>query len=130
MANLAEIKKIAAKIYLNFDNPQSVREQIKEVKQAAKQLRTIKQEVVAEIQEINKKGNNIGLDEIASFGLHLMGEHRIARRVNRSGNRAEKRERKASLQPQIKMRDLIDKYLFESDRLKLMAEEYLQKHQG
>ncbi len=128
MANLAEIKKIAAKIHLTLDNPQSVREQLKEVKQAEKQLRQLKKEVVAQIKEIRKKGNEIGLDEVASFGLHLMGEHGIARRINRQGNTAERRQKKAALQPQIKMRDLIDNYLFESDRLKLMAEEYLQKH--
>lgn len=128
MADLAEIKKIAAKIHLTLDNPQSVREQLKEVKQAEQQLRQLKQEVVAEIKEINQTGNKIGLDEVASFGLHLMGEHGIARRVNRQGNRAEKRQKKASLQPQIRMRDLINNYLFESDRLKIMAQEYLQKH--
>lgn len=81
-----------------------------------------------QIKEIRQKGNEIGLDEVASFGLHLMGEHKIARRINRQGNRAEKRQKKAALQPKIKMRDLIDNYLFESDRLKIMAEEYLKKH--
>ena len=128
MTNLAEIKKIAAKIHLTLDNPQSVREQLKEVKQAEKQLRQLKQDVVAQIKEIRQKGDEIGLDEVASLGLHLMGEHGIARRINRQGNRAERRQKKAALQPQIKMRDLIDNYLFESDRLKIMAEEYLQKH--
>ncbi|MGK7936050.1 MAG: hypothetical protein AB4206_09680 [Xenococcaceae cyanobacterium] len=36
---------------------------------------------------------------------------------------------KKSLKPQSKMRDLIDNYLLESDRLKIMAEEYLNKNQ-
>lgn len=71
MANLAEIKKIAAKIHLTLDNPQSVREQLKEVRQAEKQLRQLKQDVVAQIKEIRQKGDEIDLDEVASFGLHL-----------------------------------------------------------
>ena len=131
MANLAEIKKIAAKIHLTLDNPQSVREQLKEVKQAEKQLRAIKQEVVAEIRETKQPDNNFDISDAASIGLHIMGQHRLARGVKRQGKRAERRERKAqknSLKPQIKMRDLIDNYLFESDRLKIMAEEYLKNH--
>ena len=122
-------KKLVLEVQLTLDNPQSVREQLIELKQAEKQLRTIKQEVVAQIKEINQQSKQIGLDEVASLGLHLMGKHRIARKVNRQGNRMERRNKKAALQPQIRMRELIDNYLFESDRLKLMAKEYLQKQE-
>ena len=70
------------------------------------------------------------MDEAASIGLHLLGKHRIARAVNRQGNRAERQQRKQqknARQPYIKMRDLIDNYLFEGDRLKTMVQNYLKE---
>lgn len=133
MANLAQIKKIAAQLHLTLDNPQSVREQLKEIKQAEKQLRTIKQELVADLKDNNQPDGNFDIDlsDVASIGLHIFGQHRLARGVKRQGKRAERREKQAEKRerkPKIKVKDLIDDYLFESDRLKIMAEEYLQKH--
>ena len=128
MANLQQIKQVAAKVHLHLDNPQSVKQQLKNLNQAQKQLKQMKQEVVAEIQAINQQANSFGLDEAASIGLHLVGKHRIARQVNRQGNREEKRQ-KQQARPYKKMRDLIDNYLFECDRLKLMANSYLQQQQ-
>ena len=132
MPNLQQIKTLAAKIYLNLDNPQSVREQLKRINQTQKELRQIKQEVRQELQKLNQSqsAQSFGLDEAASIGLHLFGKHRMARAVNRQGNRAErqqKRQLKNAKQPYIKMRDLIDNYLFEGDRLKEMAKNYLQE---
>lgn len=132
MPNLQQIKTLAAKIYLNLDNPQSVREQLKRINQAQRELRQIKQDIRQELQKLNQKqsANSFGLDEAASIGLHLLGKHRIARVVNRQGNRAERKQRrqlKNARQPLTKMRDLIDNYLFEGDRLKGMANNYLQE---
>ena len=53
-----------------------------------------------------------------------LGLKRQGRRAERRAKQAEKRERK----PKIKVKDLIDDYLFESDRLKIMAEEYLKNN--
>jgi hypothetical protein len=71
------------------------------------------------------------LDEVAAIGLHIFGEHRIAGHVTRQGNRAEiqqRRQQQKAQQPQIKMKELIDNYIFEGDRLKTMANNYLQDH--
>ncbi|MGB5633131.1 MAG: hypothetical protein WBM44_15770 [Waterburya sp.] len=129
MANLQQIQQIASRIYLTLDNPQSVRNQLQRVNQAQKQLRKLKQEVNGKLQEINQPVNSFGLDEAASIGLHILGQHQIARAVNRQGNiaeRQEKRQQKQARQPYIKMRDLIDNYIFEGDRLKTMAQDYLK----
>ncbi len=126
MTNLQQIKVTAAQVYLHLDNPASVKKQLNNINQAQKQLQQMKREVVARIQEINREANFFGLDEAASIGLHLLGQHRIARQVNREGNRLERKQRQKT-RPYIKMRDLIDNYLFECDRLKLMAKNYLQQ---
>ena len=130
MANLQQIKQTAAQLYLNLDNPQSVRNQLQRIDRAQQRLRQLKQEVVAKIQEINQPVNSFGIDEAAAIGLHIFGKHRIANQVTRQGNIAERRQRQQqqrAAQPHIRMRDLIDNYIFEGDRLKTMGQNYLQQ---
>ncbi|MGD1919041.1 MAG: hypothetical protein ACFCAD_09185 [Pleurocapsa sp.] len=130
MANLQQIKQIAAQLYLNLDNPQSVRQQLKRINKSQTQLRQLKQEVNAKLKNLNQPNNDFGLDEAAAIGLHLFGKHRIAREVTRQGNRIERQERKQqknARQPHIKMSNLIDNYIFEGDRLKTMAQNYLKE---
>jgi cyclopropane fatty-acyl-phospholipid synthase-like methyltransferase len=131
MANLQQIKQAAAQLHLNLDNPKSVRNQLQRVNQAQEKLRQLRQEVNTQLQGVNKPKQNLGLDEAAAIGLHIFGQHRIAREVTRQGNRVERqeiRQEQQAKQPYIKMRDLIDNYIFEGDRLKTMAETYLQQH--
>ena len=135
MANLEQIKQVSARLHLNLDNPQSVRQQLQRINQAQQQLRQLKQEVNLQLKEINDRQPHqaFGLDEAAAIGLHLFGKHHVARQVTRQGNKAERQEKKQQQrdkQPYLKMRDLIDKYLFEGDRLKTMANNYLQEHQS
>ena len=130
MANLQQIKQTAPQLYLNLDNPQSVRNQLQRIDRAQQRLRHMKQEVVAKIQEINQPVNSFGIDEAAAIGLHIFGKHRIANQVTRQGNIAERRQRQQqqrAAQPHIRMRDLIDNYIFEGDRLKTMGQNYLQQ---
>ncbi|MGL5942385.1 MAG: hypothetical protein ACRC2S_18815 [Waterburya sp.] len=130
MVNLQQIKQVAAQLHLNLDNPKSVRKQLQRVNQAQQKLRQLKQEVNTHIQAINQPTPTFGMDEAAAIGLHIFGQHHIAREVTRQGNRSErqeKRQQQQAKQPYIKMRDLIDNYIFEGDRLKTMAEDYLQK---
>ena len=124
--NLQQIKKVAAKLHLTLDNPQSVKQQLQKINQAQKELRQMKQEVILHLRKMNQQSKALGLDEATSIGLHILGKHRLARQVNRQGNKVEKRQAKINRQPYIKMRDLIDKYLFEADRLKIMAQNYLK----
>ena len=130
MANLQQIKQVAAQLHLNLDNPNSVRQQLKRIKGAQAELRKLKQEVNLELKETNQPTNSFGLDEAAAIGLHLFGKHHVARQVTRQGNRAERQQRRQqnnARQPHIKMRELIDNYIFEADRLKLMAQNYLKE---
>ena len=133
MTNLQQIKQISAQLHLNLNNPQSVRQQLKRINQAQSKLRQFKQEVNARLKELNQPENSFGLDEIAAIGLHIFGEHRLANQVTKQGNKAERQEKKQlqrTKQPYIKMRDLIDNYIFEGDRLITMANNYLQQDQS
>lgn len=133
MANLQQIKQISARLYLHLDNPQSVRQQLQRISQAQTELRKLKREVNDKLKQMKQLENSFGLDEVASIGLHIFGKHRIARQVTRQGNQAERQQRKQqqkAKQPQIRMRELIDNYLFEGDRLKMMAKNYLQEHKS
>ena len=130
MANLQQIKQVAARLHLNLDNPQSVRQQLERINQSRAKLRQFKQENNAKLKEMQQPHNGFGLDEAASIGLHLFGKHRLAGVVRRQGNRVERnqrRQQKNARQPYIKMNNLIDNYIFEGDRLKMMAENYLQE---
>lgn len=131
MTNLQQIKQVSAQLYLDLDNPQSVRQQLQRINQAQSKLRQFKQEVNQNLKEMKQPENAFGLDEVAAIGLHIFGNHGLARHVTRQGNKVErqqKRQLQRAKQPQIKMRELIDNYLFESDRLKTMAQNYLQEH--
>ena len=133
MTNLQQIKQVSAQLYLNLDNPQSVRQQLKRINQALSKLRQFKQQVNHKLKEMNQSVDSFGLDEVAAIGLHIFGKHHIANQVTKQGNRAERQERKQlqkAKQPYIKMRDLIDNYIFEGDRLKTMANNYLQEHKS
>jgi hypothetical protein len=132
MVNLQQIQNTAAQVYLTLDNPQSVKNQLQRLNLAQQQLKEFKQQVIAKLQEFNQPNNSLGLDEIATIGLHLLGKHQIARQVNRQGNMVENKQRRQqqqTRQPYVKMQNLIDNYLFECDRLKMMGQNYLQQHQ-
>lgn len=132
MANLQQIKQVAARLHLNLDNPQSVRQQLEQINESQAKLRQFKQENNARLKNLKQPDNSFGLDEVAAIGLHLFGKHRIAREVTRQGNRVErdrKRQQKNARQPHIKMNNLIDNYIFEADRLKTMAQNYLKEQQ-
>ncbi|NJK56553.1 MAG: hypothetical protein HC939_11410 [Pleurocapsa sp. SU_5_0] len=131
MTNLQQIKQVSAELYLNLDSPQSVRQQLQRINQAQSKLNHFKQEVNSKLQEMKQPETSFGLDEVAAIGLHIFGEHHLANHVTRQGNRAERQDRQQqqkARQPQIKMRELIDNYIFEGDRLKTMANNYLQEH--
>jgi hypothetical protein len=131
MTNLQQIKQVSAQLYLDLDNPQSVRQQLKRINQAQLELREFKQQLNTQLKEMQQPEASFGLDEVAAIGLHIFGEHRIAGHVTRQGNRAEiqqRRQQQRAQQPQIKMKELIDNYIFEGDRLKTMANNYLQDH--
>ena len=133
MTNPQQIKQVSARIYLTLDSPQSVRQQLKRINEAQSQLREFKQEINSRLKQMQPPQNDFGLDEAAAIGLHLFGKHHLARQVTREGNKAERQQRRQqqrAKQPHIKMRELIDKYLFEGDRLKIMAQNYLKEHQA
>lgn len=125
MTQLEEIQRIASRIYLTLDNPNSVKLQVKQISLTQKQLRAIKKELNATIQSINQQALQSSNDSIVSFGLDIFEKRKLAGRVRAETRRAIEREKKAARQPYLEIKEAIDNLILEGDRLKLVAEEYL-----
>ncbi len=125
MNTLEEIQQIALDMSLTFDEPQSVKLQIKRITFAQKQLRALKKELNATLRDINRQASQSRADSIFSGGLDIFGERKWAGKVRIATRRAMARKKQAASQPYLELKEAIDKFILEGDRLKLMAEEYL-----
>lgn len=125
MTTLKEIQQIALNMSLKFDDPQSVKLQIKQITFAQKQLRAIKKELNATLRNINQQTSQSKADSIFSGGLDIFGNCKWAGSVRVATRRAIAREKKAARQPYLELKETIDQFILEGDRLKLIAQEYL-----
>jgi hypothetical protein len=129
MNTLEAIQQIALNMSLTFDDPQSVKLQIKRITFAQKQLRAIKKELNATLRNIKQQASQSRADSIFSGGLDIFGDRKWAGSVRTATRRAIAREKQAAQQPYLELKETIDNLILEGDRLKLMAEEYLLSHQ-
>ena len=129
MKTLKEIQEIALDMSLRFEDPQSIKLQIKRITFAQKQLRAIKKELNATLRDINQQTSQSKADSIFSGGLDIFGERKWAGKVRIATRRAIARKKQAAQQPYLELKEAIDDFILEGDRLKLMAEEYLLSHQ-
>lgn len=129
MTTLDEIQQIALNMSLTFDAPQSVKLQVKQITFAQKQLRSIKKELNATLRTINQQASQAKADRIFSGGLDIFGTCHWSGKVRIATRRAIARERQAAQQPYLELKEAIDNFILEGERLKLMAEEYLLSHQ-
>ena len=127
MNRLEEIQQIASQIRLVLDNPQSVKLQVKQIRLAQKQLRAIKKEINAAIRNINQQATQAGADSLVSVGLDVFGKHKWAGRMRAETRRAIEREKKAARQPYMELKEAIDLFILEGDKLKLQAEKFILK---
>lgn len=129
MNTLEEIQQIALNISLTFDNSQSVKFQLKQITFAQKQLRAIKKELNATLRNIDQQASQSKADSIFSGGLDIFGKHKWAGSVRTATRRAIARKKQVARQPYVELKETIDNFILEGDRLKLMAQEYLLNHQ-
>jgi hypothetical protein len=129
MSTLEEIQQVALNLSLTFDNPQSVKLQVKQITLAQKQLRAIKKELNATLRNINQQSSQSKADVIFSGGLDIFGDRKWAGSVRTATRRAIAREKQAARQPYLELKEMIDNLIAEGNRLKLIAEEYLLTHQ-
>lgn len=129
MSTLEEIQQIASKIALRFDEPKSVKLQLKQIIFAQQQLRDIKKELNATIRLINEQTSQYRADAIFAGGLDVFEKRKLAKRVRTATRRALMQERKAAQQPYIELKEVVDNFISKGDRLKLMAKDYLLNHQ-
>ncbi|HEY9668704.1 MAG TPA: hypothetical protein V6C91_17985 [Coleofasciculaceae cyanobacterium] len=129
MSTLEEIYKIASSMSLEFDDPKSVKLQVKQIKLAQKQLRSIKKELNETLRQINQEASQSKADSIFSGGLDIFGERKWAGSIRTATRRAIAREKQSACQPYLELKKVIDNFLLEGERLKLIAEEYLVSNQ-
>lgn len=129
MNTLDEIQQIALNMSLKFDDPKSVKLQIKQITFAQKQLRAIKKDLNATLRNINQQASQSKADNIFSGGLDIFGDCKWAGSVRVATRRAIAREKQAARQPYLELKEAIDKFILEGDRLKLIAQEYLLSNQ-
>ncbi len=122
-----QISQIDSQLALTLDNPKSVKLQIKQISLAQKHLRALKKEISAVIRDINQQATQTVSDSVISVGLDIFGKNKWAGRVRPETRRATERQKKASRQPYLEIKDLLDKLILKGDQMKLLAEEYLMK---
>jgi hypothetical protein len=122
-----QISQINKQVTLTLDNPQSVKLQVKQINLAQKHLRALKKEINVAIREINQQALQSDADSLVSVGLDIFGKHKWAGRVRAETRRATERQKKASRQPYLEIKDLLDKLILKGDQMKLLAQEYLVK---
>jgi len=122
-----QISQINKQVTLTLDNPQSVKLQVKQINLAQKHLRALKKEINVAIREINQQALQSDADSLVSVGLDIFGKHKWAGRVRAETRRATERQKKASRQPYLEIKDLLDKLILKGDQMKLLAQEYLLK---
>ncbi len=122
-----QISQIDKQLTLTLDNPKSVKLQVKQIGLTQKHLRGLKKEVNTAIREINQQASQSGADSLVSVGLDIFGKNKWAGRVRAETRRATERQKKASRQPYLEVKDLLDKLILKGDQMKLLAEDYLMK---
>ncbi len=122
-----QISQIDKQLTLTLDNPKSVKLQVKQIGLTQKHLRGLKKEVNTAIREINQQASQSGADSLVSVGLDVFGKYKLAGRVRAETRRATERQKKASRQPYLEVKDLLDKLILKGDQMKLLAEDYLMK---
>jgi hypothetical protein len=120
-----QISQIDSQLALTLDNPKSVKLQIKQLSLAQKHLRALKKEISAVIRDINQQATQTVSDSVISVGLDIFGKNKWAGRVRPETRRATERQKKASRQPYLEIKDLLDKLILKGDQMKLLAQEYL-----
>ncbi|AFY61494.1 hypothetical protein [Synechococcus sp. PCC 6312] len=129
MAWVDEIQTLKSKISLVLDHPASVKQQVKEITLVQKQLRVIKREINAQIQQINQTVAQSRPDSLVSVGLDLFGKRRMAGTVRSMTRQAMQREKQEARQPYLDLKNDVHQLILEGDRLKLAAESYLNSTQ-
>ncbi|NEU81240.1 hypothetical protein [Nostoc sp. UIC 10630] len=119
------IYQLKQQMTLTFDNPKSVKLQIKNLNLIQKQLKAIKKEVNLAIKEINQQATQTTPDSIISVGLDLFGKRKWAGQLRQSTRRAIQSDKINARQPYIEVKDYIDQVILEGDKTKLKAEQYL-----
>lgn len=120
-----EFQQIASKLSLTLDSPESVKQQVKQITFAQKQLRAIKKELSLAVRNINQQATQASADSFLSVLNDIAGNRKLAGEARAIKRRTIEQNKKEARQPYLELQAAIDNLILEGDRLKLLAEEYL-----
>lgn len=120
-----KIHTIVSDIRLDLPtSPEELKQQIKRIILAQKQLRLLKKELTSEIRNINQQAAQANVDSLGTALLSAMGQRKLAGQARADTRRAIEKQKKLARQPYLNYQAKIDELILEGDRLKLLAEEY------
>ena len=125
-----EIRQSAEKLSLTLDTPESVRQQIKQITLAQKQLRAVKKKLSANVRSINQQAVQSSADSLGSVVFDILGKRKVAGSLRADKRRAIQRSKQNARQPYLNLQAVIDELILEGDRLKILADEYLLDPEG
>ena len=125
-----EIRQSAEKLSLTLDTPESVKQQIKQITLAQKQLRAVKKKLSATIRSINQQAAQSSADSLGSIVFDIVGKRKVAGSLRADKRRAVQRSKQKDREPYLDLKAVIDELILEGDRLKILADEYLLDPEG
>jgi hypothetical protein len=125
-----EIRQSAEKISLTLDAPESVKQQIKQITLAQKQLRVVKKKLLTTVRSINQQAVQLSADSLGSVVFDILGKRKVAGSLRADKRRAIQRSKQNARQPYIDLQAVIDELILEGDQLKVLADEYLLDPEG
>lgn len=125
-----EIRQSAEKLSLTLDTPESVKQQIKQITLAQKQLRAVKKKLSATVRSINQQAVQSSADSLGSVVFDILGKRKVAGSLRADKRRAIQRSKQNARQPYFDLQAVIDELILEGDRLKVLADEYLLDPEG
>lgn len=125
------IREAMSQMTLDLDcDDGEIKQQVKRISLAQKQLKLVKKELSSEVKNINQQISQQSADSWASVANDLLGNRRGAGRV-RAQNRRSLQQRKKNLrQPYYDLMGMVDEEILKGDKLKLLAEEFFLDPEG
>lgn len=125
-----EIRQSAEKLSLTLDTPESVKQQIKQITLAQKQLRVVKKKLSATVRSINQQAVQSSADSLGSVVFDILGKRKVAGSLRAEKRHAIQRSKQNARQPYFDLQAVINELILEGDRLKVLADEYLLDPEG
>ena len=130
MSTEAEIQSIASRLCLSLDSPESVKQQIKQIALAQKELRVIKKGLAVSVKSINTAASQASPDSFFSVVSDITGHRKDAGTLRAIKRKRIQQNKLVARQPYVNLQQVIEQLILKGDQLKLLGEQYIQDPVG